>query len=63
VFVIGGGISNLLDRLIQDGGVTDFLSVGFGEFRTGIFNLADVYILLGSFILGYYIFSTPTKST
>jgi signal peptidase II len=59
VFVTGGGISNLLDRLLHNGGVTDFLSIGVGNHRTGIFNLADVYILIGSFILGYSLFSSP----
>jgi signal peptidase II len=62
VFVTGGGISNLLDRLLNNGGVTDFLSLGIGNFRTGIFNLADMYILIGSFILGSYLFSSPARS-
>ena len=57
--VIGGGIGNLVDRLLHNGGVTDFLSIGVGSFRTGIFNLADVSILIGSFILGYTFFSSP----
>lgn len=52
----GGGLSNLLDRLLHDGGVTDFLSIGVESFRTGIFNLADVFILFGSFTLGYILF-------
>jgi signal peptidase II len=63
VFVVGGGISNLVDRLLYDGGVIDFLSIGAGSFRTGIFNLADVYILAGSFVIGCSIFSSPVEST
>jgi len=63
VFVTGGGISNLLDRLLHNGGVIDFLSFGIGNFRTGIFNLADMYILVGSFILGSYFFASPPRST
>jgi signal peptidase II len=59
IFVTGGGMSNLLDRFLHNGGVTDFLSLGIGNFRTGIFNLADVYILIGSFVLGSYIFVSP----
>jgi signal peptidase II len=62
VFVVGGGMSNLLDRLLHDGGVTDFLSIGIDNFRTGIFNLADVYILIGSFVIGYYLLSSSAKS-
>jgi signal peptidase II len=45
--VIGGGASNLIDRLLRDGRVVDFLRVGIGELRTGIFNVADAAILLG----------------
>jgi signal peptidase II len=49
--VAGGGISNLIDRLIYDGRVTDFLNVGIGSLRTGIFNLADMAILAGALML------------
>lgn len=63
VFVTGGGISNLLDRLFNSGGVTDFLSIGMGSLRTGIFNLADVYIICGSFVLGFVLFSSPEDSS
>jgi len=45
--VAGGGIANWLDRLVNDGAVTDFVSLGLGPLRTGIFNVADVAILLG----------------
>jgi signal peptidase II len=47
----GGGISNLIDRLLYDGRVTDFLNVGMGTLRTGIFNLADMAILAGALLL------------
>jgi signal peptidase II len=49
--VAGGGISNLIDRLIYDGRVTDFLNVGIGSLRTGIFNIADMAILAGALLL------------
>ncbi len=54
-WVTAGGCSNLLDRLLYEEGVVDYLSVGIGSFRTGIFNLADVYIFIGSFCLGYHL--------
>jgi len=50
-FVAGGGISNLIDRLTHAGRVTDFLNVGIGPLRTGIFNLADMAILAGALLL------------
>jgi signal peptidase II len=49
--VAGGGISNLIDRLFYDGLVTDFLNVGIGSLRTGIFNIADMAILAGVLLL------------
>jgi signal peptidase II len=44
--VVAGGASNLVDRLVR-GNVIDFMNVGIGPVRTGIFNVADVAILLG----------------
>jgi signal peptidase II len=41
-----GGISNLIDR-IAHGHVADFLNLGIGPLRTGIFNVADVAITCG----------------
>ncbi|MDP9089441.1 MAG: signal peptidase II [Pseudomonadota bacterium] len=49
--VAGGGMSNLIDRLLYHGRVTDFLNVGIGSLRTGIFNLADMAILAGALML------------
>ena len=53
VLILAGGAGNLVDRLINaDGGVIDFINVGIGWLRTGIFNFADMYILFGSCWLG-----------
>ena len=41
-----GGASNLVDRVVR-GSVIDFMNVGVGPLRTGIFNVADMAILLG----------------
>ena len=49
--IAGGGLSNLIDRLWNDGRVTDFLNVGIGAVRTGIFNVADMLILSGALAL------------
>jgi signal peptidase II len=45
--VVGGGVSNLIDRLVYGGYVVDFLNVGIGSLRTGIFNVADMAIMVG----------------
>ena len=45
------GLGNLIDRLTHHGLVTDFLNLGFGALRTGIFNVADVAGVVGIAIL------------
>jgi signal peptidase II len=45
--VIGGGFSNLLDRIFRGGAVVDFMNLGIGALRTGIFNVADLAIVCG----------------
>ena len=52
--VISGGLSNLIDRIIYQGMVIDFLNIGIGPIRTGIFNLADFAITSGTFMLVYF---------
>lgn len=49
--ILAGGIGNLIDRVTQDGLVSDFLNLGIGPLRTGIFNVADVAITAGFCIL------------
>lgn len=49
--VAGGGLGNLLDRVVHDGRVADFLNLGIGGVRTGIFNLADLCIMVGCLLL------------
>lgn len=45
--IAGGGLANWLDRVVDDGAVTDFVSLGLGALRTGIFNVADLAIVAG----------------
>ena len=49
-FIIGGGVGNIYDRLIY-GSVTDFLHIDFVIFQTAIFNMADVSIMTGIFVI------------
>jgi signal peptidase II len=48
--VVGGGLGNIVDRA-AGGGVIDFLNLGIGSLRTGIFNVADMAITLGVVLL------------
>lgn len=45
------GLGNLIDRVLYDGRVTDFLNMGIGPVRTGIFNVADIAGVLGAILL------------
>jgi len=49
--IAGGGLSNLIDRMAYGGYVIDFLNIGLGSLRTGIFNIADVAIMVGAISL------------
>ncbi|NTE02127.1 signal peptidase II [Agrobacterium tumefaciens] len=49
-FLIGGGIGNLYDRIVH-GSVTDFMHLDFHIFQTGVFNFADISIMIGIGIL------------
>jgi signal peptidase II len=48
--IIGGGLGNLYDRMVF-GSVTDFLHLDFVIFQTGVFNLADLSISLGTLLI------------
>lgn len=43
----GGLLSNLLDRVVLGGSVTDFLNIRLGCLQSNIFNLADVAVISG----------------
>lgn len=44
---LGGAVGNLIDRLTQNGSVTDFISIG----RFPVFNVADASISIGVAVL------------
>jgi signal peptidase II len=48
--ILAGGASNMIDR-IAAGVVIDFMNVGIGTLRTGIFNVADMAIMGGLFLV------------
>ncbi len=51
--VAAGGLGNLGDRIATGGWVVDFLNLGIGPVRTGIFNLADVALLAGAAMIAW----------
>ncbi|MGV3524075.1 MAG: signal peptidase II [Candidatus Sericytochromatia bacterium] len=63
-FVLAGGIGNLIDRALN-GHVVDFLYLGVpgsSWLHTNIFNLADVYIMLGAGLMLLQVFQKPDAS-
>ena len=57
-FIIGGALGNVLDRF-KYGAVVDFISLHAKGFSWYIFNIADMFIVLGVilFILSQFILS------
>jgi len=45
--ILAGGLGNLIDRIAYGGYVVDFVNLGIGPVRTGVFNVADVAIMAG----------------
>ncbi len=43
---VAGGASNWMDRVAR-GSVVDFINLGIGDVRTGIFNVADMALMAG----------------
>jgi signal peptidase II len=61
--IAGGGIGNLLDRLLNNFRVIDFLNFGIGNLRTGILNVADISVTFGVIILLIIEIYNERKST
>jgi signal peptidase II len=57
--IISGGIGNIIDRILFDRHVTDFMILGTNNIHTGIFNFADVCVTAGA--IGLLIFYRDRK--
>ena len=57
--IIGGGLGNLIDRIINKGSVIDFMNIGIGPIRTGIFNVADLAIMAGVLMFAAFYAKKP----
>jgi signal peptidase II len=49
--IVAGGIGNIIDRVLFDRHVADFMNVGIQNLRTGIFNFADVCVASGAILV------------
>lgn len=53
LILLSGGIGNLLDRIFNEGKVIDFIIIGTTNVHTAVFNLADLFIIIGTFLFVY----------
>jgi signal peptidase II len=51
--VCAGAIGNLIDRIRWSEGVVDFIDVGIGDMRWPTFNVADMAVSTGAFLLAW----------
>jgi signal peptidase II len=59
--VFGGGLGNVIDRAARGGQVVDFLNFGIGNFRTGILNVADIFITFGAIYVMWVAMRQPSS--
>lgn len=51
--VCAGALGNLVDRIRSPRGVVDFIDVGIGDMRWPTFNIADMAVSIGAFLLAW----------
>lgn len=61
--VCAGAVGNLIDRIRSERGVVDFIDVGVGDLRWPTFNVADMGVSIGAFMLAWVLWGEDSKST
>lgn len=59
--VCGGAFGNLINRIWSSAGVVDFIDVGVGASRWPTFNVADVGVCVGAFLLAWVFWSEDRR--
>jgi signal peptidase II len=59
--VCGGALGNLIDRIRWADGVVDFVDIGFGDARWPTFNLADMAVSVGAFLLAWVLWGEDAE--
>jgi signal peptidase II len=54
-------MGNLIDRLRSPAGVVDFIDIGFGDSRWPTFNIADMAVSLGAFLLAWVLWGEDSE--
>jgi signal peptidase II len=60
--VCGGAVGNLIDRIRSATGVVDFIDVGVGDLRWPTFNVADMAVSVGAFLLAWVLWGEERAS-
>ena len=61
--VCGGAIGNLIDRVRSAQGVVDFIDVGIGDARWPTFNVADMAVSVGAFLLAWVLWGEENAAS
>jgi signal peptidase II len=61
--VCAGAVGNLIDRIRSERGVVDFIDVGIGSMRWPTFNVADMAVSVGAFLLAWVLWGEETPAT
>jgi signal peptidase II len=60
--VCAGAIGNLIDRVRSPLGVVDFIDVGIGDMRWPTFNVADMAVSTGAFLLAWVLWGEDEEA-
>ncbi len=60
--VCAGAVGNLIDRIRSERGVVDFIDVGVGTLRWPTFNIADMGVSVGAFLLAWVLWGEEAPS-
>jgi signal peptidase II len=60
--VCGGALGNLIDRISSSQGVVDFIDIGFRDSRWPTFNIADMAVSLGAFLLAWVLWGEDSDA-
>jgi signal peptidase II len=59
--VCGGAVGNLIDRILSPQGVVDFIDIGVGDSRWPTFNVADMAVSIGAFLLAWVLWGEDSE--
>ena len=59
--VCGGAVGNLVDRVRSPLGVVDFIDVGLADARWPTFNVADMAVSIGAFLLAWVLWGEEAE--